>query len=432
MQFSVETTSELGRNLTVEIPEQRVQELVTSRLNALARDAKIDGFRPGKVPAQIIKRQYGLKIREEVMNELLQSSLSDGLKQNNLTPISEFNIDLQAMDEGMGMKYVASFEIAPEFVLMPLESLEVTRYAPEVSATDAEEAIERLRNTQETWVRQDRPARMGDRVIVNFEGKVGEESVTDGRVENYPVILGGAEKIPGFDENIVGQSANTHLEFDVRFPEDYPKSNMAGKVVNFRLDLIRVEEREIPELNAEWIKSLGAEDGEYESLIKNFRSELEREMEVITFDQTKNSVNDALYAANPIAVPNSMVEAELKGGMDHLKAEAEKLGSSVDEAKMREVLLPQARRRVTLTLLYGHIVELFGIKLEKQHFEGTLAKIAGAFQNTEEVMQWYRKDENLRGMVERLAHENLVVDFILGKARVRDVIQTPRDVSPAR
>lgn len=429
MQVSVETTSELGRKLTVEIPEQRIQEAVTSRLSSLAKDFKMDGFRPGKVPLHIIKRQYGLKVREEVLNQIFESSLQDALSQNGLQPITQLDIQPHGMDEGMGMKYEASFEVMPEFVLMPFEALEVTRYLPEISDADVDEAIERVRNLQATWHRRERPAQIGDRVIVSFEGRVGEESVTEGRVENYPVILGGAEKIPGFEENLIGKTGNSHIEFDVKFPEDYPKADMADKVVNFRVDLIRVEEQEVPELGAEWIKSLGVEDGEYESLRNNFRLEMEREMKGIAHTKTKTSVIDVLCAANPITIPTALVENEVQTAITALRSEAEQKKQSVDESQARQFYLPEARKRVTLSLLFGRIVELYPIKLEKHHVDSTLMAVASAYQNADEIMQWYRRDKKSFESIERLAHENLIVDFILEKAQVREVILNPRDVS---
>ncbi|MGI9213156.1 MAG: trigger factor, partial [Methylococcaceae bacterium] len=371
MQVSVETTSELGRKLIVEIPEQRVQDLVAPRLNDIARDVKMDGFRPGKVPMHIVKRQFGIRVREEVVNELFQSSLDDALKQVGMQPVTQLEIQSHQFDDGM--KYEAHFEILPEFVLMPLESMDLIRYIPEISDRDVDDSIERLRNLQETWMRQDRPAEMGDRVIVNFEGWAEKESVTDGRVENYPVNLGGAEKIPGFDEHLVGQSANSHVEFDVRFPEDYPKPDMAGKIINFRVDINRVETRQIPEINAEWIKSLGVEDGELESLKKNFRQELEREMKVLSDSRTKTSVMDALCATNPIVLPEALVKNELEAALKALQTEAEQKNAVLDEAAAIQAYTPQARRRVQLSILIGHLVEIYSIQVEKQHIEAKLA-----------------------------------------------------------
>lgn len=155
MQVSVETTSELGRKLIVEIPEQRVQELITPRLNEIAREIRMDGFRPGKVPLQIIKRQFGLKVREDILSELFQSSLEQALEQNGIRPVTRMDVQSLSVDDGM--RYEASFEILPQFVLMPFESMDVTRYLPEVSDQDVDEAVERLRQTQETWIREERP-----------------------------------------------------------------------------------------------------------------------------------------------------------------------------------------------------------------------------------------------------------------------------------
>ena len=428
MQVSVETTSELGRKLIVEIPEQRVQELITPRLNEIAREIRMDGFRPGKVPLQIIKRQFGLKVREDILSELFQSSLEQALEQNGIRPVTRMDVQSLSVDDGM--RYEASFEILPQFVLMPFESMDVTRYLPEVSDQDVDEAVERLRQTQETWIREERPARSGDRVIVNFEGRVGEESVTEGRVENYPVVLGGAEKIPGFDEHLTGQSGNSHVEFDVRFPEDYPKANMADKVISFRVDVIRVESRHVPEANAEWIKSVGAEDGELESLRKLFRKELEREMKAITDDKTKTSVMDAVCAANPITLPEGLIVEELDSTLEALRKKAEQDNTAFDETRLRTVYRPLMARRVQLALVLGQAVDIYDIQLRDEQVEAKLAEVVSAYSNAEEVAHWYKTNKEAYQSVERMAHEEEVVRYILGKARVREVIMTPRDTAP--
>ncbi len=430
MQVSVETTSELGRKLTVEIPEQRIHEAVSSRLGALAKDIKMDGFRPGKVPQHLIKRHYGLQVRDEVLSEIFQSSLQEALDQQSLKPVSQLQIDTLGMDEGKGMRYVASFEVGPAFVLMPLETLDVTRYVPEISEADVTDVVERVRQSQENWVWQERPAHSGDRLIVNFEGWVQGESVTNGMVENYPVILGGAEKIPGFDENLNGVSGNSHIEFDELFPEDYPKQNMAGRMVSFRVDVLRVEERQLPELNADWIRSLGVEDGEYQTLCNGFRAELEREMLAIAKARTKTSLMDALFAANPISVPPSLVKEEIDAAVTVARADAEKNQVAFDEEAARSVYAQPAHRRVALMLLFAHIVELYNIQLSKQKVDATLAEIASAYENSAEILEWYRKDKKSFESVQRLAHEDMVVSCLLEKARVRDVILTPRDVAP--
>ncbi len=426
MQVSVETTSELGRKMIVEIPEQRVQELITPRLKAIAKDVKMDGFRPGKVPPQVIKRQFGLKVREEVINELFQSSLDDALKQNKMQPVTQ--IDMQSYHFDDGMRYEVCFEILPDFVVMPFESMELVRYVPEVSDNDVDDAIERLRQVQETWQREDRPAQAGDRIIVNFEGWTGDQSVTEGRVENYPVLLGGAEKIPGFDEHLTGQSANSHIEFDTPFPEDYPKPELAGKMVQFRVDLIRVESRQFPELNAEWIKTLGVADGEVESLRKEVREGLEREMKGHARDKTKTSVMDALCAGNPMTVPAGLVKNELDAAMEALRKESEQRKLPLNEIAARESYEPMARRRVHLSLLLGHIVDIYSIQPEKKRIDERVAEMAFGYEKPEEVVAWYNNNKDAYEAMERLAHEDAIVEYILGKARVRDVVMTARDV----
>lgn len=426
MQVSVETTSELGRRMVVEIPEQRVQALMITRLNAIAKDVKMDGFRPGKVPAHVIKRQFGLKIREEVVNELFQSSLDDALKQNEIRPVTQIEIQSYGFDDGM--RYEACFDVMPEFVVMPFEAMELVRYLPEVSERDVDDAIERLRHVHETWHREDRPAQLGDRVIVNFEGWSGDQSVTEGRVENYPVHLGGPEKIPGFDDHLTGQSANSHIEFEAKFPEDYPKPELAEKIVQFRVDLIRVESRQIPGLDAEFVKTLGVADGEIESLKREVKDRLQQEISEFARDKTKTGVMDALVAANPITIPESLVINELDAAIEALNKKSGQKNADLDETEARKAYEPMARRRVHLSLLLGQIVEVYSIRVEKRRVDERVADLASGYEKPAEVIAWYKNNKEAYESMERLVHEETIVDYILNKARIREVIMTARDV----
>jgi trigger factor len=420
MQVSVETTSELSRKMTVQVPEEEIQQKIASRLKTLANQIKIDGFRPGKVPQSLVKKRYGQQVREEVLSDLIQSSFYEAVREEKLKPAGMPQITAHRADEGSGLEYEASFEVMPEFVLMPLETLEVKRFVSEVSEPDIDAMIERLREQRKTWQDVERAAAMGDRVTISFEGKVGEESFTDGKIENLPVVLGTNQMIPGFEDKLVGAMAGSSLEFELSFPTDYPSEKLAGNLAQFAVEVLKVEESKLPEVDAEFAKSYGIEEGGVDAFRSDIRANMEREMKRALQTKSKSSVMDALFTRNTIALPNALIQDELDNLLTPYRQAAQKRRQDLDEAKLKEQLEPLARRRVALALILGKIIETNNLIVDQKRVRSTVEELAASYESPEEVVRWYYAEPQRLREVENVVMEDQVVDLVMDKAKVAE------------
>jgi trigger factor len=416
MQVSVETTSELSRKMTIQVPEDKIQEEIASRLKSLSNRVKVDGFRPGKVPHSVIQKRYGQQVREEVLSDMIQSTFYEAVRDEKLKPAGAPQITAHKADEGQGLEYEANFEVMPEFAPAPLETLEVKRYVSEVTDEDVETMIQRLREQRKSWRGVERPAAEGDRVTIAFEGWDGEESFTDGRVDNFPVVLGSKSMIPGFEEKLIGAAAGAKLEFELAFPEDYPGAKLAGKTGRFAVEVSKVEESVLPEVDAEFARSFGIEDGDVAAFRNDIRSNMEREMRRALQAKTKTSVMDALYARNAITLPNALVEGELEDLMAPYQEAARKRKQSLDEAKLKEQLDPLARRRVALALILGKIIEAHNLTVDAKRVRETVDDLAASYEQPEEVVRWYYAEKPRLREIENVVLEDQIVDLVLEKA----------------
>lgn len=420
MQVSVETTSELSRKLTVQIPEDQIQEKIAKRLQSLAHQVKIDGFRPGKVPQGVVKKRYGMQVREEVLSDLIQTTFADAVRDEQLKPAGAPEIKAHKADEGEGLEYEANFEVLPEFVLMPLETLEVKRFVSEVTEADVDTMIARLREQRKTWHEVERPAAEGDRAVISFEGWLGEESFTNGRVESFPVVLGSRQMIPGFEDNLLGAQAGTKLEFELEFPEDYPGEKMAGKTGRFAIDVAKVEESVLPEVDAEFAKSYGVGDGDLTAFRNDIRSNMEREMRRALQARTKSSVMDQLHARNTITLPKVLIEDELKDLLQPYRESARQRKQMLDEARLKEQLDPVARRRVALALVLGKLIDAYNLTVDPARVRSTVEDLSMSYEDSEEVVRWYYAEKGRLREVENVVMEDQIVDLVLEKANTTE------------
>jgi trigger factor len=420
MQVSVETTSELSRKMTVIVPEDKIRKQVDSRLQSLSSKAKIDGFRPGKVPQAVVRKRYGQQVREEVVSDLIQSSFYEAVRDEKLNPAGAPQIKANKIDEGEGLEYEASFEIMPEFVPMPLETLEVKRFTSSVGDEDIQGMIQRLREQRKSWKSVDRASAKEDRVVIAFEGTQGEESFTNGRVEDFPVVLGSGQMIPGFEDKLSGLQAGTKLEFDIDFPAEYPGEKLAGKTGHFAVEVIAVEESVMPELDADFIKSFGVETGELAGFQADIRANMEREMKRALKSRTKSSVMDQLFDRNSIQLPKVLVQDELNDLLKPYHESARKHKQPLDEDAMKPQLEPLARRRVALALILGKLIDAHGVKVDPARVRSAVEDLAASYEDADEVVRWYYADPSRLREVENMVLEDQVVDLILEKATTKE------------
>lgn len=420
MQVSVETTSELSRKMTVIVPEDQIRKQVDSRLQSLSSKAKIDGFRPGKVPQAVVRKRYGQEVREEVVSDIIQSSFYEAVRDEKLNPAGAPQIKANKIQEGEGLEYEASFEIMPDFVPMPLETLEVKRFTSNVRDDDIRGMIQRLQEQRKSWRSVDRTSAKDDRVVIAFEGTQGEESFTNGRVEDFPVVLGSGQMIPGFEDKLTGLETGEKLEFDIDFPAEYPGEKLAGKTGHFSVEVIKVEEAVLPELDAEFIKSFGVENGELEGFQADIRANMEREMKRALKSRTKSSVMDQLFDRNSIQLPQVLVQDELNDLLKPYHESARKHKQPLDEESMKPQLEPLARRRVALALILGKLIDAHGVKVDPGRVRGAVEDLAASYEDADEVVRWYYADPSRLREVENMVLEDQVVDLILEKAKTKE------------
>ncbi len=409
--------------MTVSIPEDVVLEKMNERLQALVHDVKIDGFRPGKAPKHLIKKLYGERVRGEITSDLIQSTYLQALQSQDLNPAGHPYIDL--LENANGFKYTAVFEVYPDITLDAVTSLAVTRAVASVEDEDVDGMIEKLRLQKKTWHEVARPGQAGDRVTLHFSGVCETENFTNGKVENYEVEIGGGQMIPGFEDNLVGLSCDDKKTFAVTFPETYGNSKLAAKEAQFEAEVIKVEEPVLPEVDAEFIKSYGIEEGTLEAFREDVKANLERELANALRSAFKTSVMNALYTAVPVDVPNALVDQEIEHMMKPYAEKAKRQKIKLEDLNLsRDAFLEQARYRVALGLIMSKIVVENSIELDENKVREAIESLAVSYEKPEEVIRWYYADKKRREGVQQMVLEDQIVDYLVAQATVTDAQTT--------
>ncbi len=419
MQVSVEKTSELSRKMTVSVPEAVVQEKMAERFKSLAREVKIDGFRPGKVPQQVVKKMFGDRVRGEIASDLIKETYYDALQGQDLKPAGHPHI--QPLDETDGFKYTAVFEVYPDILLEGVDQLDVIRPIATVNDRDVDNMIEKLRTQKQSWRIVDRPVQEHDNVTISFSGTSEGENFTDGRVEDFQVVCGLKKMIPGFEDNLVGLEVGANKTFALSFPEDYGNEKLAGKVAEFEVDVIKIEEPLLPEIDDDFVKAYGIEDGSVESFRADVRNNMERELEQALRSKLKNSVMDALYEKIQVTVPNTLVDMEVENLMKPYIETAKRQKMKLDDLKLpRDVFEEQAKRRVALGLILGEIIQKNAIQIDGNKVRSTIEDIAKSYERPEDVVNWYYSDESRLSDVQQMVLEDQAIEWLVIQAKVSD------------
>jgi len=420
MQVSVESGEGLVKRLLVNLPADKVNELVDAKLKEAARTVRMDGFRPGKVPLRMVKQRYGQQIRQDVYGELIQSSFYEAATQENLRPVGEPSIELREEEAEGGLAYTATFEVMPELEVADLSALEIKRPVTEVTDEDIDRMIEKLREQRTEWNDVDRAAQDGDRVTLDFTGIMDGEAFEGGSANDIPLVLGSGTMIPGFEEGLVGLKAGDEKTLELKFPEDYRVEHLAGKDVSFEVKVKAVAEPRLPEVDEAFIKALGVEEGTEEALRKEIRENMEREVRQKVKSRTKEAVMDALLAANEFDVPAAMVSQEAQALKQQTQQDMAQAGQQSTVDLPVSVFEPQAERRVKLGLLVGELIRSNEMEVDQTRVDEAIAEQAATFEDPDEVINWYKENPQARSSVENVVMEDQVVDLILEKARVED------------
>jgi trigger factor len=426
MQVSVESIGKLERRMQVQVPAERVSQEIATRLQTISRTARLNGFRPGKAPLKVIRQQFGSQVHREVIGDLLQSSYAEAVNENKLSPAGNPRIEPQSMDEGQDLKYTATFEVFPEVALKPMESLQVDRVSAEVTESDIDAMIERLRKQQMKYVAVSRAAVSGDKVTIDFEGAIDGVPFAGGKGENVGIVLGEGRMLPDLERGLIGASPGEKRDISVNFPADYRATELAGKTAVFGTEVKTVEEPVLPELDEEFCKAFGVTEGGLAKLREDVAANMRRELEQALRNRNKAAVMDKLYSANPTDVPNVLIEGQIRD----LQVEAMRRAGAKDAAQAppREPFVEPARRRVTLGLLLNDVIRRENLTVDRARVNERLDEMVASYGDAGAMKRAYLQNAEAMRQVESLALEDQAVDWILEHAKVHEVKSTFKEL----
>lgn len=421
MDVTVEVTEGLERRMKVQVPAERVDAEVEDRLKNLRGRARIDGFRPGKVPLSVVRSKFGGQVRQEVLGEVLQSSFYEAVTQEKLRPVGGPKIEPQVMEPGKALEYTAVFEVYPEIEIGDIAAIAVKRPQVEVTDADIDKVVDRLRKQRTEWKPVERGAQEGDRLKLNFTGTVDGEEFTGGKGTDVPLVLGSGSFIPGFEEQLQGVSKGEQKTLNVTFPEEYHAKDLAGKAAQFAVEVLDVEVPELPEVDEAFVKTFQIADGSVESFRAEIRQNMERELADAVKARVKQQVMDGLLEVNTVDVPRALVEGEI----DRLAAQTKEqmmMGQhqSKDLQLPRSMFEDQAERRVALGLLLAEISRKHDLKVDADRVRHTIERFASSYEQPDEVVKWYYANQEHLSNVESMVLEDQLVDWVLEQANISD------------
>ena len=425
MRVSVETTSGLERRLTVGVPADRVDSVVNQRLQEAARNARLPGFRPGKVPMKVMKQRFGAGVRQEVLGEVISQSFQEAVVSENLRPAGQPSIEARKMDAGQDVEYTATFEIFPTVEVQPLNDLTIEKPVATVTDTDIDDIIGVFRKQQGEWVTSEQPAQDGDTVVIDFVGTRNGEAFEGGSAEGNSLELGSGRMIPGFEDGLVGVSAGEEKELDLQFPEDYQNDDLAGAEVQFAVSVKEVKTMALAPIDEALFSKYGLEEGNEQDFRAEVKQNMERELRNAVDASVKTQVMDAIVAAHEtIELPSALVGSEVNTMRQQMFQQFG--GSAPQDLDLASVLpdemfMEQAQRRVKLGLVVSAMVGHFDLTAEPAKVRAFIEDIASTYQDPEEVINWYYSENEQLAGVESRVLEDAVVERLLADAAIAEV-----------
>ena len=426
MQVSVEQTGALERRIEVSVPKERVEQAVDQRLQQVSRTAKLKGFRPGKAPLKVIRQQFGAQVRQEVVGDLVQSTFAEAVTQQKLAPATGPRIEPLAVGPGEDLRYRAVFEVFPEVELAKVDGLEIVRPVAEVGEADIDAMVENLRAQRPKFEPVDREGRDGDRVTMDFAGNIDGETFEGSAGTDVAVLLGGGRMIKEFEAGISGMKSGEQRHIEVRYPDDYHNKSLAGRTATFDVQMKKVEERRLPDLDDQFCREYGVTEGGMEQLRSEVADNMRRELENNVRSRLRGQILDKLLEANPVEVPKSLVDAQVREmQIDTARRMGVREASQVPPA---QPFVEPARRRVALGILVGELIKRNGIQLDRARVEAKLGELAMGYPEPEAVLKTYRQNADAMRQLENMVLEEQVVDWLLERARVTDQATSFKDV----
>jgi trigger factor len=427
MQVSLTATGGLERRLEVAVPATEVTSEVEQRLKNISRTARLKGFRPGKAPITVVRKQFGEQVHAEVIQDLMRSSFAQALSQEKLTPAGGPRIEPIAMGPGSELKYAAIFEVLPEIQVKPFETMPVERPSATVTEEDVDAMIESMRRQRPVFTAVERPAQDTDRVTIDFDGKVDGEPFEGGEGRDVPVVVGSRQSVAELEEGLKGATTGEIRTVSLSFPAESPNKQIAGKTAQLEVTIKKVEQQSLPEVDEEFCRAYGVEEGGIEALRTEVRKSMERELGDVIRNRVRGQVMDALYRENTFEVPRSMIDEQVQ----RLQVDAARRIGAKDASQVpaREVFEDQARRRAALGLLMGQIVQAQNIRVDRERVQTRLNDLVAQYPNPDEARRAYIQNADAMRQVESVVLEDQVVDWIVDHAHVTDKPMTFKDLT---
>ncbi len=415
MNVTVESTGTLERRMRVELPAERIEKEVENRLKSVGRTAKIKGFRPGKVPATVVRQRYGVQVRQEVLTDLMGQSYRDAVAQENLNPVARPKIEPVVSKDGKGFAFVATFEVLPEVRLRNLDKINITRPDVQISDQDCNNMLLSLRQQKANWKAVDRKSKEGDRVVVDFDGTLKGEPVKGGKGANVPVILGKGQMLPDFEKGLTGVMAGENTSFKVKFPKGYHVEELASKKVEFVVKVHRIEESELPPLDDSLAEQYGVTSGGLEQLRKDVLSNMEREARQRVTADVKMQVMNALLELNPIEVPQALKYDEMHN-MQHeamRRMGIEDRDHKHDKGPPMSDFADAAEKRVRLGLLVNQVIADQHIVVDPARIRQRVEDICSGYEDAAQMVASYLGNQQIMASIEPMVLEEQAIDWLI-------------------
>jgi len=428
MQVTEQSVNGLERTIKIQVPSADIDTAVQKKLQSLAKEVRLNGFRPGKVPLQVVRKRFGGQVRQEVLGDIINESYHNAMTQENYRPAGMPSIEPVANEETPEeFAYTATFEVYPEIELASLNGSSVVKIDSSVEESDLDEMMETLRQQRKVWNDVDRPAATGDQVVMDFTGSIDGEEFPGGSAKDAPLELGSNSMIPGFEDQLVGVSKGDEKTISVNFPEDYRATDLAGKEAQFQITVHAVKMSELPEVNDEFAKEFGVEEGGVQGLRADIKENMERELKQALENRDKQAVMDLLLEKNDFPVPGSLIKEEIgrlkKQLLDQMQAPE---GSQPELGD--EMFESDAERRVKLGLLVAEIIKKNELKPDPDKVRSTIESMAASYEDPSQVVDYYYSNQEYMQNVEGLVLEKQVTDWAMEQASVESQAKTFKEV----
>jgi trigger factor len=427
MQVSLTATGGLERRLEVAVPAQAVSSEIETRLKQLARTARLKGFRPGKAPLPVVRKQFGDQVRAEVVGDVIRQSFAEAVSKQQLTPAAGPRIEPIAVDPGSDLKYAAVFEVMPEVKLAPFDAIQIQRPVAAVTEEDVDAMVESMRRQRPQFALAERAAQATDRVTVDYDGSLAGEAFEGGEGRDVAFVIGAGQVLPEFDTAAIGAQVGDTREVALTYPENHASKVLAGKTAQFKLTIKKVESQTLPAVDEDFCRAYGVEEGGVETLRTEVRASMERELAAVIRGRVRGQVMEALFRNNPLEVPKSLVEEAVQ----QLQLDAGRRAGARDVSQLppREQFLGAARQRVALGMIMSEIVRSQSLSVDRARVQTRLDDLVASLPNAEETRRSYLSNPDAMRQIESTVLEDQAIDAIVAKASVTDQAASFRELT---